>query len=98
MKISIFTNGWRRRSTTVSCGLLIMIFLTGLNAYAKKSTPPDMALLEFIGEGVKVGKDIVDPLSWQAMQDMTAKRQDNKQQHKQKQNDGQKRNGRQDHD
>jgi hypothetical protein len=77
----------------------MMIFLTGLNAYAKDSaSPPDMAMLEFIGEGVKVGHDVVDPISWQAMQNMTAKPQDDKGQRKHKQADGQKRNGRQDHD
>lgn len=59
-----------------------------MNTYAKASSSPDMALLEFIGEGVKVGNDIVDPMNWQAMQNMTTKPKDDKQQVKRKQDDG----------
>jgi len=39
-----------------------------------------MALIEFLGEGVKVGKEVVDPLTWQAMEDVTGSNQAKSQQ------------------
>ena len=59
---------------------MIMMLLSGLNVYAQDSQAPDMSLLEFLGEGVKVDNDVVDPLTWQAMEDMTGSDQDKQQQ------------------
>jgi len=58
----------------------MMMLITSLNLYARDSAAPDMALLEFLGEGVKVDNDIIDPMTWQAMQDMTGSHQDARQQ------------------
>lgn len=80
MKISTFTNGWNWSNTTARRVLVIMMLLSGLNVYAQDSQAPDMSLLEFLGEGVKVDNDVVDPLTWQAMEDMTGSDQDKQQQ------------------
>jgi hypothetical protein len=85
MKTSIFTNGWNWRNTTVRRVLLMTMLFTSLNIFAQDSDAPDMALLEFLGEGVKVGSDVVDPMTWQAMEDMTGSNQNNRQQVKQSQ-------------
>ena len=79
MKISIFTNGWNWSSRTVSRVVVMMMLMSGLNLYAQDSNAPDMALLEFLGEGVKVDKEVVDPLTWQAMEEMTGSTQDKSQ-------------------
>ena len=42
-------------------------------AFAADKTSPDAALLEFLGGSVRVGKDLVDPISLQSMQDETAR-------------------------
>jgi hypothetical protein len=65
----------------------MMMLISGMNLYAQDSDAPDMALLEFIGEGVKVDNDVVDPISWQSMEDMTGSNQ-NKQQQSQQTQDG----------
>jgi hypothetical protein len=75
-----------------------MMLLSGLNLYAQDSQAPDMSLIEFLGEGVKVENDVVDPLTWQAMEDMTGSDQDNQQQAHTKRDDRQQDNGRQDHE
>jgi hypothetical protein len=77
---------------------VIMMLLSGLNLYAQDSQAPDMSLIEFLGEGVKVENDVVDPLTWQAMEDMTGSDQDNQQQAHTKRDDRQQDNGRQDHE
>ena len=76
----------------------MMMLITGLNVYAQDSDAPDMALLEFIGEGVKVDNDIVDPMTWQAMQDMSGSKQDAQQQDKQTQDKRQQDSRQQDHE
>ncbi len=58
---------------------MAMLF-TSSTLFAQDSNAPDMALLEFLGEGVKVGKEVVDPMTWQAMEAMTRSNQDKPQQ------------------
>lgn len=99
MKISTFTNGWNWSSTTVRRVLVIMMLLTGLNIYAQDSAAPDMSLLEFLGEGVKVDNEVVDPMTWQAMEDMTGSDQDHKQTARTRHDDDRQQDSRrQDHD
>ena len=74
------------------------MLLTGLNLYAQDSNAPDMALLEFLGEGVKVGNGVVDPLTWQAMQDMTGADRHDQQQVRQTQDARQQASGQQKHE
>jgi len=38
------------------------------NVFAGDADAPDMALLEFIGDSVPAGGELVDPIQWQAMQ------------------------------
>lgn len=77
MNISTFINGWNWSNITVRRVLVIMMLLGGSNLYAQDSQAPDMSLIEFLGEGVKVDNDVVDPLAWQAMEKMTGSHQDN---------------------
>lgn len=77
---------------------MIVMLLAGLNLYAQESDAPDMALLEFIGESVKVDNQIVDPMTWQAMEKMTGGDQDKSQQGKTKQNGWQRVNRQQDNE
>ena len=76
----------------------MMMLLTGMNVYAQDTAAPSMDLLEFIGEGVKVDNDVIDPMTWQAMQDMTGSDQDKSQQGKQTPAKTQQDNRRQGHD
>jgi hypothetical protein len=48
-----------------------MLLTNGLSLYAQDSAAPDMALLEFLGEGVKVEDEVIDPMTWQAIEQMT---------------------------
>lgn len=73
MKISIFTSGWMRRNTIVSCVLSMMIACPSTPVFAADKPSPDAALLEFLGGSVRVGRDLVDPISLQSMQDETAR-------------------------
>lgn len=67
----------------------MMMLITGMNLYAQDSAAPDMALLEFIGEGVKVDNDVIDPITWQSMEDMTGSNQAKPQHAKQTQDGSQ---------
>lgn len=58
----------------------MMTLISSMSLYAQDSEAPDMALLEFLGDGVKVENEVVDPMTWQAMEAMTGTTQDNKQQ------------------
>jgi hypothetical protein len=77
---------------------MAIFLITGMNLYAQNSDAPDMALLEFLGEGVQVGKEVVDPMTWQAIEKMTGGDQDQQQQTQQVHNDGQQEHRRQDHE
>ncbi|MBI1422577.1 MAG: hypothetical protein GC149_03850 [Gammaproteobacteria bacterium] len=69
-----------------------------MNLYAQNSNPPDMALLEFLGEGVKVDNEVVDPMTWQAIEEMTGAKQTQQSKGRQKQDDVRQQSRRQDHD
>ena len=69
MKTSTFTSGWRWNSKTVRRVLLMISLTTSCSLYAGDAGAPDMALLEFIGESVPVGNELVDPVDLQAMQE-----------------------------
>jgi len=49
-----------------------LILTASLNVSAGTAEDPDMALLEFIGEGARAGDELVDPMAWQDMQEMQA--------------------------
>lgn len=68
MKTSTFISGWRWSSRTVRRVLLMLLLSTSLNVYAGDADAPDMALLEFIGDSVPAGDELVDPMEWQTMQ------------------------------
>jgi hypothetical protein len=48
--------------------MLMLLLVTSLNLFARDAQAPDMALLEFIGDSVPAGDELVDPMDWQAMQ------------------------------
>ena len=98
MRISIFTNGWNWRNATVKRALVTIMLICGMNLYAQNSNPPDMALLEFLGEGVKVENEVVDPITWQAIEDMTGANQTQQGKTQQKQDGAQQQSRRQNHD
>ena len=96
MKISIFTNGWNWSNTRVKPVLIMMMLISSCNVYARDGDVPDMKLLEFLGEGVSVDNEVVDPMSWRDMENMTGSRQDKAQASQQKQKQQESR--RQDHE
>lgn len=80
MRIWNFINGWNWRNAKVKRALVMMALISNMSLYAQDSEAPDMALLEFLGEGVKVEEEVVDPMTWQAIEDMTGSDQGNRRQ------------------
>ena len=57
----------------------MMTLISSMSLYAQDSDAPDMALLEFLGEGVKVEDEVIDPMTWQAIEEMTGETTNSKQ-------------------
>lgn len=85
MKIWNFISGWHSRSALARCGLLGMMILTSIGTtLARQEDMPevvDMSFIEFLGEGIEVDQDFIDPLQLREYEDMLdAAQQEEKQQ------------------
>lgn len=76
MKILTFISGWNWNNTRVKRVLIMTMLISSFNLYARDADAPDMGLLEFLGEGVSVDNEVVDPMTWQDIENMTGSRQD----------------------
>jgi len=79
MKIWNFINGlnWKgvlSRGSTIMC-LLVMAFNGTQSAFAAEDTLPDTEFLEFLGEGIQVENEIIDPMGYHEIEKMTGKDQ-----------------------
>ncbi len=66
MKIWNFISGWRLMSVAAKCVLIGVPALTGVTPLLAKDedtqAQADMAFIEFLGEGIDVDKEYIDPL------------------------------------
>ena len=66
MKIWNFISGWHLRSVAVKCALISLPTITGVTPLQAKDedvqAKADMAFIEFLGEGIEVDKEYIDPL------------------------------------
>lgn len=66
MKILNFISGWNWKGVPVRCGILIVGFLLNIQFIkaqeAEIKVKPDMTFLEFLGEGMDMEKEYIDPL------------------------------------
>lgn len=66
MKIWSFISGWRSRSAVARCVLICLPTLTYVTPLSAKDeaaqAKTDMAFIEFLGEGIIVDKEYIDPL------------------------------------
>lgn len=78
MKIWNFINGWNWKVVLpgVSSMMALMTILSTAQAVdTADATVPDPAFLEFLGEGIQVGEELIDPLEYQEIEKMTGKLQ-----------------------
>lgn len=66
MKIWNFINGWHLRRTRVNRVIVMFAISMSLNQliYASQQEPPSLEFLEFLGEGVMVEEEYLDPLNY----------------------------------
>ena len=66
MKIWNFISGWHLRSVAVKCALISLPTITVVTPLQAKDedvqAKADMAFIEFLGEGIEVDKEYIDPL------------------------------------
>ena len=61
-----FINGWSLKTVRVSCTVVIGLIMTILNqqSYAETEEAPSMEFLEFLGGGVSVDNEFLDPVNY----------------------------------
>ena len=67
MKNWNFINGWSLKSVLVnsaSCLMFMNLFMLSNISLAKDENAPNMELLEFLGGGIKVGDEYLDPINY----------------------------------
>lgn len=61
-----FINGWSLRNTRVNCAVILGLMMTMFNqpTYAGNEEIPSMEFLEFLGSGVSVEGEFLDPVNY----------------------------------
>ena len=82
MKTLNFYTGWNLKGIAVNASVLLMCMYS-VNVFAEPTESPSIELLEFIGDGVDVENEYVDPLGYYEMQQVMEmeKKQQEKQEH-----------------
>lgn len=80
MKILNFTSGWNLRGVAPGrysvMTVILMVLANSQMIHAQQQELPDMELLEFLGEGVQVENEIVDPLDYRDIEKVTGSDQE----------------------
>lgn len=80
MKILNFTSGWNLRGVAPGrysvMTVILMVLANSQMIHAQQQELPDMELLEFLGEGVQVKNEIVDPLDYRDIEKVTGSDQE----------------------
>jgi len=61
-----FINGWSLKTARVNCAVVIGLVMTIFNqqTYAEYNETPSMEFLEFLGTGVSVENEFLDPVNY----------------------------------
>ena len=82
MKNWNFINGWNWKRVLSKGSVIMYVFtmtFTGTHVVrAEEYTSPDIELLEFLGEGVQVENEIIDPMGYHEIEKITSNEQPQK--------------------
>lgn len=73
-----FISGWNLKGVPVRYRATLYIMMMIANPQFVNAQPeqaPDLEFLEFLGEGIKVENEIIDPLGYQKIEEMTGSEQ-----------------------
>jgi len=80
MKNLSFISGWNLKSVGARSRaityILVMMFANTQIVNAQQDETPNLEFLEFLGEGIKIEDEIIDPMGYQEIEKMTGSDQE----------------------